>query len=225
MRKLLIAATALGVCVAASPAGATVTVLDFTAATCSGGVPCTTGGAIEQSYGDGAGIDVGYATYTFTGNPTELALKYWALGYGDLDGVIWGGTNQTDYFSRITLTALPGYEISLISFDIATYLDNSALSPVLIESLGGTGIFADNIATLYPSHNHVAVSSAYFSDGIVLNWGPDGYNVGLDNITFDVRALSGTAVPEPANWTMMILGFGAAGSLIRRRRAKRAPSY
>jgi hypothetical protein len=26
------------------------------------------------------------------------------------------------------------------------------------------------------------------------------------------------AVPEPASWTMMILGFGAAGSLLRRRR-------
>ena len=27
-----------------------------------------------------------------------------------------------------------------------------------------------------------------------------------------------TAVPEPATWAMMILGFGAAGSMIRRRR-------
>jgi len=28
-----------------------------------------------------------------------------------------------------------------------------------------------------------------------------------------------TAVPEPATWAMMILGFGAAGSVLRRRRA------
>jgi hypothetical protein len=26
-------------------------------------------------------------------------------------------------------------------------------------------------------------------------------------------------VPEPATWAMMIIGFGAAGSMIRRRRA------
>ncbi|TAJ74885.1 MAG: PEP-CTERM sorting domain-containing protein [Phenylobacterium sp.] len=29
----------------------------------------------------------------------------------------------------------------------------------------------------------------------------------------------GTAVPEPQTWGLMILGFGAAGSLLRRRRA------
>ncbi|MEW5684593.1 MAG: PEPxxWA-CTERM sorting domain-containing protein [Pseudomonadota bacterium] len=30
---------------------------------------------------------------------------------------------------------------------------------------------------------------------------------------------TGAAVPEPATWAMMIMGFGAAGSLLRRRRA------
>lgn len=34
-----------------------------------------------------------------------------------------------------------------------------------------------------------------------------------------LTALSNTAVPEPATWAMMILGFGAIGSVLRRRRA------
>ena len=35
-----------------------------------------------------------------------------------------------------------------------------------------------------------------------------------------VSQLTGAvAVPEPATWTMMILGFGAVGSMLRRRRA------
>lgn len=33
------------------------------------------------------------------------------------------------------------------------------------------------------------------------------------------RLIPGGGVPEPATWTMMIIGFGAAGSMIRRRKA------
>ena len=45
--------------------------------------------------------------------------------------------------------------------------------------------------------------------------GGSGNNIGpvADNLN-----LSSTAVPEPATWAMMIIGFGAAGSMIRRRR-------
>jgi len=41
----------------------------------------------------------------------------------------------------------------------------------------------------------------------------DSYGGYLDTIN-----LSGTAVPEPATWAMMILGMGAAGAMMRRRR-------
>uniref|UniRef100_UPI00286B0922 PEPxxWA-CTERM sorting domain-containing protein n=1 Tax=Phenylobacterium sp. TaxID=1871053 RepID=UPI00286B0922 len=38
-----------------------------------------------------------------------------------------------------------------------------------------------------------------------------------DNTGFVTASIS--AVPEPVTWTMMILGFGLAGSALRRRRA------
>lgn len=38
----------------------------------------------------------------------------------------------------------------------------------------------------------------------------------LDDVVVDAPASA--AVPEPATWAMMILGFGAAGSVLRRRR-------
>ena len=41
------------------------------------------------------------------------------------------------------------------------------------------------------------------------------FNVGLDNISLD-SAIS--AVPEPSAWAMMLLGFGAIGVAMRRRR-------
>lgn len=218
MGNLLVAAVALAGAVAASPAAATVTVLDFSGAACVDGPDCATGESIAQSYGDSAGVDVSYATYLSpAGDLSDVALRYWEFGCGDLTGVVWGGSDGTNFSSRITLKALPGYEIALLSFDIATFAGASAQSPVLIESLGGTSIFAGQVLTLFPTHNQLAVNSAYFTDGIALNWGPDGFNVGLDNITFDVRARPGTAVPEPATWAMLIVGFAAAGGMVRRR--------
>jgi len=46
-----------------------------------------------------------------------------------------------------------------------------------------------------------------------------GYLAYADNITFggDTYNFEIAAVPEPATWAMMIMGFGAAGSMIRRR--------
>jgi hypothetical protein len=35
---------------------------------------------------------------------------------------------------------------------------------------------------------------------------------------FEFDGLAGTAVPEPGAWALMILGFGAAGAMLRRRR-------
>ncbi|PZQ62265.1 MAG: hypothetical protein DI570_11570 [Phenylobacterium zucineum] len=36
--------------------------------------------------------------------------------------------------------------------------------------------------------------------------------------------MSGTAVPEPASWALMILGFGAAGATLRARRSAALPA-
>jgi len=55
-----------------------------------------------------------------------------------------------------------------------------------------------------------------FSNGVRGRFGP--------NFQFDVvpRAPMGGAVPEPATWAMMILGFGAAGVVLRQRRRQDA---
>ncbi len=59
-------------------------------------------------------------------------------------------------------------------------------------------------------------------------WGdtfnPHGYDqLILDNITI-AGALS-SAVPEPATWAMMIIGFGAVGSMVRTARRRQAYAF
>lgn len=70
-----------------------------------------------------------------------------------------------------------------------------------------------------------------------LNWFPIGFNPGVDstyNVKLDVSGLEGgpksinfdvkvgkgfsAGVPEPSSWALMILGFGAVGAMVRRRR-------
>ena len=41
----------------------------------------------------------------------------------------------------------------------------------------------------------------------------------FDNVVIDGENLSGPAVPEPAAWALMIVGFGGAGAMLRRRRS------
>lgn len=54
----------------------------------------------------------------------------------------------------------------------------------------------------------------------------DGYgwfnNTGVSEVTINYTALSTGAIPEPATWAMMIVGFGGAGAVIRRRRSQSA---
>ena len=72
-----------------------------------------------------------------------------------------------------------------------------------------------------------AGANARPAQGIFLrqNFGPSGFLS-----AYEIRGrptqltVTTAAVPEPAAWTLMILGFGAAGAMLRRARRTRAPA-
>lgn len=201
------------------PAQAAVTVLSFNNATCNGGFVCRSTGSIDETYGDGAGVDVSYQVVQVSDNSVlRNTLAYWEQGYGDLNGVAYSGTIRPSR-TEITFKALAGYKLSLFSFDLGTFSRISPTTPVVVETLSGVSLLSGQQGTNPGAHNRITIDSAYFTDGIKLVFGPDSFNVGIDNIAFDVRRVATAAVPEPATWAMMILGFFGTGSLVRRRRA------
>lgn len=208
---LLIAATvaACGLTVGSAQAAE---VLRFQDSNCS-----TSGCAISQSFGDSVGVDVSYRSLVAsTGVTHNNYLNYWGPGYGDLPGVAWGGANRSDHASEVTLTASAGYKVSLIDFDFATYAGRGMTTPITVLDLAGNVLKTFSGSTEWPKHGHASVNTDYL-DGVILRWGPDGYEVGVNNLQFDVMQVS--AVPEPGAWALMIVGFGAMGGVLRRRRA------
>jgi hypothetical protein len=203
MMKLIFAAAIAASALLALPASATVLNFTNTGCTSGGGTNCL----IPQSYGDSQEIDVSYRTLNAsTGQPAGTGLFYFAGGYGNLSGIVYGGSDSTHYKAELTLTAKPGKLVSLQSFDFGTYANRAAKVPITISDLDGNVLTSGLYSTGYPGHGTLSPNTALLS-GIVIRWGPDSYNVGLDNITYT----TGNAVPEPASWAMMLAGFGALG--------------
>lgn len=210
--NLRLAAGGLALSLLALPAYATT--IDFNNTGCtSAGVFCV----IPQTYGDTADIDMSHRIITkSTGQTVGIGLFNYKQKYGDLNSVVFGGYDNANYLSEIKLTAKTGRLLSLTSFDFATFGNRAAKVPIKVFDLNGNLLNNGLYNTNYPTHSTLALNTAYLP-GVIIRWGPDSYNVGLDNITYSVKS----AAPEPASWAMMVVGFGALGWTSRRQRKPR----
>jgi hypothetical protein len=203
MKTLVSLAAATALTLSASAAQAIV--LTFDGDICSGGTSCSNGLSIDQTYGDGVGVDVVFS------NNVGGSLQFWDTAYSDLSNIAYSGGSSASVF----LYALSGYSITLNGFDLGAWPTTSRNTQVTIREIGGADLFSSG-PILVSGAVRSSFSGAYTStSGIEINFGPDSFNVGIDNIDFTVTATG--AIPEPHTWAMMILGFGAAGSLLRRR--------
>lgn len=164
--------------------------------------------------------------YNFCGGPTTQGFNF--TGSGCV------GTNApgSAYASNGTAALLYGYGNLVVTatgggaFTIANFLagigeysaaTNATVNYTLTLASGGTATGSFGIDRTYQSIalNTAAITSATFT-GLA-----DGY-VAFDNVT--ISAGSG-AVPEPATWGLMILGFGMIGGAARSRRHKTKVSF
>jgi hypothetical protein len=112
--------------------------------------------------------------------------------YGTLDNGVWYSTNSSSTFYKKSL-------------------GNENNQHTLTDWLGGVS------ADAY-------VSAVYFGVGSSVG---SGYHTFADNVvangtTYNFETAGSGAVPEPATWAMMVLGFGAIGSLVRGQRRRQA---
>ena len=95
--------------------------------------------------------------------------------------------------------------------------------------------FTSAILTLVSDGSTVATLLPGFDNGTVEFWqvsnvalGADQYKLIINGNNSDTGVLDGSItinpVPEPATWAMMLLGFGAVGFAMRRRRMQLLPA-
>ncbi|MBL8554885.1 MAG: PEP-CTERM sorting domain-containing protein [Phenylobacterium sp.] len=233
MRALLIA-TAVAVL---SPAVASATVLTFDVA---GGVSNFEN--VDQAYGDNVAAaanaagsyGVGAEGYTpdvtvSYGTPGEDPAL-WTTGYGDLTNVLFNDADGDTTFT-VRFTAASGYLVSLYGFDMASFISGGqTIQGFTVRDVGANTILFNQGSTFVTgaTRNTIAFANALTAGDLELvinltGLGGVSDDIGIDNVRFGQSQIQ-TGVPEPATWAMMLLGFGGAGAMVRRRRRTSVPA-
>jgi hypothetical protein len=208
-RRILAALAAIGL--SATSAGAAT--VNFANATCGGGGACANSDPIDPNYGSTAKVAVSYDSDISHSNPLDQ-LRWWDSEYGDLASVGYGAAGGEP---AIILTPLHGAVVTLDSFDLAAFPNYT--TPLTLESQvtileGSTVVFSSgSISVSNVGHMHFAGPYSS-SQSITIEWGPDGFDVGVNNVAFNAEG--GNTVPEPSTWVMMIAGFAGLCAMGRR---------
>ncbi len=223
LSKALLAVSLSAGAAVSMPAHSATVLLDFSGNICgaAGNAVCTNFEQIGQNYGDTVGLDVSHRSTHLNGSTYEAFLKYWdSPSYSGLNDVAWGGADDANYRAEITFTALAGFSVSLDAVTFGSYRSVNRSLSFTVQDLGTN-------AVLFSSGSfNVAATPVNFAGnlssntGLVLTWGPDAYDVGVDDIRLTVSTLS--VVPEPETYAMMLAGLGLLGFAARRRKQQAA---
>jgi hypothetical protein len=160
---------------------------------------CSSGSRINQSYGDVAGVDVSWRE-----SPASSAsAAFWPDSYSGMSRVAYGDR------PLITLAGA----VTLHSFDIGAWPNINRQSQVTVVDLAtSTTVLSTGPITILGSTPTNFSLDLYSPAGFTIQFGPDGFNVGIDNIAFTAGV-----VPEPGTWALLAAGLAAVGGVARRR--------
>lgn len=159
--------------------------------------------------------------WTVTGGNIDWIRGYWESSDGDTYSVDMNG-NQAGTIAQ-TISTIIGRTYRL-RFDMSGNPDNGSATRLVL--LGANGPLA-------PPQSYTFVTGVTpLNNRQNMNWEERGVNFTAtststvisfqsQNAGFFGAAIDNVsvAVPEPSTWAMMIIGFGAAGAVLRRRRA------
>lgn len=180
----------------------------------------------------GGPVDVVAETFDFLGGPPlsdpigPADQQYFAQLTAGPD--LGAYTLLTSSAFTVAETSILSLDAAFLGFDYADYFDDAYIR---VLGVGGGVLFATGIEFLgefgrteWTTFSRTLGAGTYVIEAGVRNVGEAegpadmGYASRLlvDNVTLEVAA-----VPEPTTWALMILGFGSAGAMLRRRRALR----
>jgi hypothetical protein len=180
-----------------------------------------------MSYGVGAEGFTPNVLVEYRGNGSSADIVRWPTAYGDLVNVIYNDADN-DTRLQILFTADPGYDVVLHGFDLAGWPLQDYTIPGVFVTSGPSLLFAESGVLVHGAPPAPLHTSFEFAGG--LNGGQslsllldltglraNSRNIGIDNIRFSQVSLAPppAAVPEPATWAMLVLGFGGLGGLLR----------
>ena len=166
-----------------------------------------------RTFGDG----VTYNVKTLAGG--QASSHFGATGAYSFSGSnSWSGTPYAAF----------GLQTAIMSFSFADPVsaalaefnwsrDGTTTTPITFRAYNSAGKLLEslNFSASDPAHLSGFYGFQRASNDIS-RFEVEGYWVGARNLSTFTETVS--AVPEPATWAMMIIGFGGAGAVIRRRR-------
>ncbi|MBK5926160.1 hypothetical protein [Rhodobaculum claviforme] len=191
--------------------------LDFSGDICGG--PCINNAPIDSTYGSILGQLA--VSYTFNVNTatSDAFLRWYGPDYSGLTGVAYGANGGRP---EILFTPAAGYEVTIRSFQLGAWPNQNRTTQVSVLDRDGNALFASPAGITISGTAPTTFSGPWTrSDGLRIQWGPDGFNVGIDNIVFSVQPTGTTnVIPLPAS--LWLLGGGLVALLGAGRTRRRA---
>ena len=142
--------------------------------------------------------------FTFTNNVSQGQRLYF-FGLQDTSGTVTASPAGYSFY--------PGYSVNGTNYNLGWLTDSSG-GIATGQSLGGFAI-RDTATAAKSSFNFYGYT---YNNGATYNAGGNVGGGTSSNPVFEFSSTGATAaVPEPATWAMMFLGFGGMGYALRRR--------